>query len=374
MDSPLDFFQQKKDWSKYKDLILDYYLKPYLNKVALLRQPIAVVDCFAGPGRFDDGEIGSPLIILENLRLLHQRGVDVSAVYIEKNPELFQRLSENVSGADVPTKTLLGSFRDHVAQISALARDHTVFIYVDPIKPKQLLFDDLKGVYDQLQTGQSVETLINFMSKGFFRGVRGSKDRMLVDGVIQKDYPLVVNWNEIAGGEYWQKVVFDESLSTSERIDRLAGNYAEKLGQWFRWVLVYAIREKYENRWPKYHLIFGSRSNDGVDLMNRAMVKARREFVGARFVEGMLFDNQPAEEVVDPQKVQEAVIAVARTQGKTTWEILRAYATISNPSMYTDSEFNRAIKQAIQNGRLGSDCSGTKVEEKASVWLNPDCR
>ena len=57
-----DFFLRKRSWSRYKDLILDYYLKPYLYKVASLRRPIALVDCFAGPGSFEDGEPGTQQI------------------------------------------------------------------------------------------------------------------------------------------------------------------------------------------------------------------------------------------------------------------------------------------------------------------------
>lgn len=65
MDSSVTFFKRKRPWSKYKDLILDYYLGPYLAKIARLGKPIAVVDCFAGPGKFNDNQRGSPLIIAD---------------------------------------------------------------------------------------------------------------------------------------------------------------------------------------------------------------------------------------------------------------------------------------------------------------------
>jgi hypothetical protein len=31
-ESAIEFFREKREWSKYKDLILDYHLKPYLAK------------------------------------------------------------------------------------------------------------------------------------------------------------------------------------------------------------------------------------------------------------------------------------------------------------------------------------------------------
>ena len=70
-----DFFKAKRPWSKYKDFILGYYLEPYIPKVATLKKPILVVDCFAGCGRFGDGEPGSPLIIAPIIKKWRDKGV-----------------------------------------------------------------------------------------------------------------------------------------------------------------------------------------------------------------------------------------------------------------------------------------------------------
>jgi three-Cys-motif partner protein len=66
MDS--SFFNAKRPWSRYKDFLLQSYLEPYIPKVAKLRKPILIVDCFAGRGSFDDGEPGSPLIIAKAIQ------------------------------------------------------------------------------------------------------------------------------------------------------------------------------------------------------------------------------------------------------------------------------------------------------------------
>lgn len=369
MDNVLDFFQEKKPWSRYKDLILDYYLTPYLPKVARLRKSILVVDCFAGPGKFEDGEIGSPLIIAQKLQALHDRGIEVLAFFIEANSVLHARLVENTVDLQIPKIVRSGSFRDHITEITHLAQTHTVFVYLDPIKPTDLRFHDLQSVYGQLGIGQSVETLINFMSTGFLRAVWGLKEHMLNNGVIQTDHSSVARWNDIAGGDYWQNIAFDESISKSEQADQLATGYAEKLNRWFKYILTYPVRKVYGHELPKYHLIFGSRYPDAVDLMNRAMVKARREFLGAQFMKGRLFDMRPEKEVIDPEVIRHVIIDTARKCGKTTWKLLRVNATLEKPCMYNDSEFNQAIKTAIQNGQLGSDCSGTKIKQDALIWL-----
>jgi three-Cys-motif partner protein len=367
MTDPLEFFRKKKSWSKYKDLILDYYLEPYLAKVATLRRPILVVDCFAGPGEFDDGEPGSPLIISKRLEPIQNRGVEVMAFYVEKDPTLFERLKSGTRDAKVPVRTRLGDFRKYVDEIVELAHSRTVFVYLDPIKPSDLLFSDMECVYRQLEHGRSVEVLINFMSTGFLRAVCGRKDRILTENALKTEHPFVLKWDAVAGGTYWHDILF-AGYADVDCVERLAEGYCQRLRQRFKWVISYPIRDKYKNEFPKYHLTFGSRHSDAVELMNRAMVKARREFVGTQFVDGCLFPNQPNSEVVNPHEIESLVISTSLRIGKVTWRELRVAATIESPCKYTDSEFNKAIKLAIQGRKVGSTCAGRKVEDGASVW------
>jgi len=368
---PLKFFEKKKPWSKYKDLILDYYLEPYLAKVARLRRPILAVDCFAGPGRFDDGQAGSPLIISNKLQLVQERGTQVMGFYVEKNPALYERLQSNTHDTKIPVHTRQGDFRQYISEITELAHDRTVFVYLDPIKPSDLLFTDMECVYHQLQHGRSVEVLINFMSTGFLRAVRGLSDQMLGEHGIVRDSEHVRHWDCVAGGTYWQEVILTGQMSDRDRVDQLARGYAERLNERFDWVISYPIRDKYKDRLPKYHLTFGSRHPDAIELMNRAMVKARREFVGARFVEGCLFDHRPEIEVVRPEEIERVVLATCRALGKTTWKNLRVRTTVAYPCMYTDSEINGAIKRAIQAGRIHSASTGRRIEDEACVWPAP---
>lgn len=60
-----DFFAEKKAWSVVKDELLGCYFMPYVSKILHTYRPLVYVDCFAGKGKFDDGNPGSPLIALE---------------------------------------------------------------------------------------------------------------------------------------------------------------------------------------------------------------------------------------------------------------------------------------------------------------------
>ena len=368
VDDVLKFFENKRPWSRYKDSILDYYLKPYLAKVARLRRPIAIVDCFAGAGKFGGGEDGSPLIIGKRLEDVHRRGIQVVSMFIEANATLFDELSKNVQELSVPVILRKGAFRPYVDEIAKLATTHTMFVYVDPIKPGDLRFADLGIVYDKLRERRSVETLINFISTGFVRRAEGLRERAMGEGVLDTQHDEVIKCNDIAGGDYWQEIAFDSSLDQEQKIEKIAQGYSQSLDRWFLHRLVYPVREKYEDVQPKYHLVFGSRHPHALELMNRAMIAARRESVGAQFVDGMLFPNEPAKEVIDEHDVQRLIVDTAREIGRTTWESLRVRATIAEPCKYTDSDLNRAIKKAIIARRIMSTAAGTKIENFAKVW------
>ena len=365
----VNFFQEKKSWSRYKDLILDYYLKPYLAKVSHLGKPILIVDCFAGPGKFKDDEIGSPLIISNHLEKYSEKDIDVKGFFIEKEGELFSELEENLKRYSFPAIARKGSFQSFVDELSGYARSHTVFVYADPIKPSHLSFNDLRSVYDHLgRSGQSIECLINFLSRGFLRATEGIRDSIVTDEKINVGHNNTVRWDAIAGGDYWHEILLKD-LPLEKKVDLLADGYSVQLERWFKYVLKYPIREKYKDNWPKYHLIFGSRHPDAVDLINRAMVRARREFVGARFIKGNLFPNQPKEEVVDEQEIANYLLSSMEMLKKTNWKMLRIQTTLLKPCMYTDSEFNRSIKKLIKDRVIKSNCEGNKRQEDAELWL-----
>ncbi len=99
MSSSLSFFKEKRAWSRIKDELLKAYLVPYLAKVSRTRRPIIVADCFAGKGRFDSGEPGSPLIIANiiKLQLCDPTTQAIKGVFIEN--KYFKELKANIPSA-----------------------------------------------------------------------------------------------------------------------------------------------------------------------------------------------------------------------------------------------------------------------------------
>ena len=126
------FFKGKRPWSKIKDQVLGSYMPPYLSKVAKLNKPILIIDAFAGPGKFEDGSAGSPLIICQAAEK-RVKG-KYSAISVNKNKTDHEKLCTVLPSfiAKANVLTILGSAEDLLSQIYPLLGDQTVFLYLDP--------------------------------------------------------------------------------------------------------------------------------------------------------------------------------------------------------------------------------------------------
>lgn len=168
MASNSDFFSEKKGWSLLKDNLLGYYLVPYTSKILTTGKPLTFIDCFAGKGRFDTGEKGSPIIIAENIRYFmekeNNRHKDISAVFIEK--KYSKELCRNIKEYDFCT-VWNGTFESNVKKILQLDSNKNLFLYIDPYGIKSLDFSIFKSITDK--GFRSLEMLMNFNTFGFLR-------------------------------------------------------------------------------------------------------------------------------------------------------------------------------------------------------------
>jgi three-Cys-motif partner protein len=278
------FFEWKRPWSKRKDTILDYYLEAYLPKVRRLNRPVLLVDGFAGPGRFEDGQAGSPEIVCRKALAANEKpGPPVAVLCIETEPELFEKLRRNVAFPFAEARR--GEFLDYVNEVREYARTHTVFLYVDPYTAADIDWTALASISEQIhRAGASVELLMNFNTPSFVRwGLSALKQAVpIVDESVEDpeeadsvlEPPDQAGLTRVVGGDWWRDVIgaarlFEQMVEdTATRIgDALHNRYAE--------VCWLPIKRRQEDRVPKYHMFFGSRHPDALELMNDAMVKAR---------------------------------------------------------------------------------------------------
>ncbi|CDD91746.1 putative uncharacterized protein [Coprobacillus sp. CAG:826] len=280
------FFKEKKKWSLTKDKILGKYLVPYFQKLMCYGRPICYVDCFAGKGKFDDGQDGSPLIALKCLdKTLSKssRNIPVYSYFIElnhytdleKNIRLYLTSFKNISKIEYSVKS--GKFEDNIDSILSEHKDSTVFLYIDPYGIKAI---DVEK-FNKFKTDEkkSVELLINFNTWGFFReACRVLKVDFKLNPEIEKylvEYDSNNNLNreelcKIAGGDFWIEIVKkykNKELKANEAEYELAKNIAEKFRKMYKYTLNVPVMSSDSSSIPKYRLFYLTNHTDGYLIM-----------------------------------------------------------------------------------------------------------
>lgn len=279
-----DFFKSKRSWSRLKDQILASYLVPYLPKLATQNRPICIVDGFAGPGRFLDGEPGSPLLICDAVEAAQSYlKVPVKVLLIESAAAHATSLKSCVSKFKFAVARH-GRFVEFVPEITELAKSHSIFLYLDPFAVAGLDFSALEAVFSALRspTRSSIEVFLNFNTVAFVRCGRAIladiADASEDDDDASFGYSAA-DLDRVVGGDWWQAVLRNESDHTTA-VREITQSFMTRLRRTFAEVCSFDVKESPGDDRPKYVLVFGSRHPDALKLMNDAMVRARDTQIG----------------------------------------------------------------------------------------------
>jgi len=366
-----DFFQSKKAWSILKDEILDYYLTPYISKILYTGKPLIIIDCFAGKGRFDDGERGSPLIIarhIEKIRAdIKKRNRDISGIFIEK--KYYKELEQNLLAAH-NCRILSGAFEEHINSILDIDRSTNIFVYIDPYGVKCLDFSRFsriksKGFY-------TLEMLLNFNSVGFLReGCRLLICDNLKDEDDGDDYEIdeannTANMDRIANGNYWRELVEamrNNDLSMLEAEQIFMKRYTEQIQSLFAYVVNIPIKQKTKNI-PKYRLIFGTNNQEGLLLMADNMHKKWQKILESqRGGQMVLFDDyeMPDLSVVPESTLEEDIVEnLKNAGGSMLLKELIVKLILKYGVTFSESYYKKKIKEMpLRLTELGNPISST---------------
>lgn len=280
------FFTEKQSWSKIKDEVLTTYLRPYLAKMVYTHRPILIADCFAGKGKFDDGSLGSPLIMSKLVAEKRDEKPDAELKVVCIERKYSQALRENCEPYAHFVTCLDGDYEDRmdffIRQYSS--RRQNLFLYVDPYGIKSIRFSYFSSV---AKMGfNSTELLLNFNTFGFLReGCRLLKKGNMPDSgstddpEYESDMDSIATMNEIAGGDYWQEIIenYYRTLDFKSAEEELNRAYCKRLKAHFKFVLHMPIKTALTNV-PKYRIIHGTNHPDGLIIMADSMSKRWREF------------------------------------------------------------------------------------------------
>ncbi len=372
------FFDKKKYWSKRKDLILAYYLKPYLPKIATQRRPVLIVDAFAGPGKFGNGEAGSPLIICNCARIANDKPlpVEVRVLCIESVKKMHDQLA-NLLGQFPFAKTRHGRFVDLLPEIEEKAATHSVFLYADPFTVEGLDWETMDRLFKYVGEGVSVEVLLNFNSASFVRrGLSALKQQVPpIDPDYEDDRPVdaadveppsLARLDSVVGGTWWREVLRQSPTFTAQ-VNAIVDGYCDRLRVRFREVCPHPIRALPSHTIPKYFLILGSRSSHALRLINDAMVKSSKMLADlAKPTEPTLFETRSFDLVPDESRLPDIILAELSGQkqrGTLINDVIRAAI-----GEYSSTQIRQTITALIKKGAIRSESGRSRIPDKEIVW------
>ena len=362
-----DFFVEKKSWSVVKDELLGCYFKPYVSKILHTYKPLVYVDCFAGKGKFEDGNDGSPLIALgiidECLASTTMQSTQIEATFIDLN--YADDLKENLK-AYPWVNIVSGKYEDNIKSILRGKEKCNVFLYIDPygIKALQCTFFDsfAKGLFN------SIELLINMNSFGFIREACHAfgttfDDKALFDDLVEYEptkmdasEKSIRELNEIAGGEYWQPIIKAYKKGEINGYDaeaQFAEQYCMRLMESYTYVLNMPLRIKKGQR-PKYRLIHATNHRDGCLLMvdnicNRWEALQEIQSGGQMTLWAENFDNQ----MVDEDDIEAKTIEhFSQCVNWTSLHDALAIFFMKHGPICSTGDVKRILKKFEKDGRL----------------------
>lgn len=247
-----------------KHAILRGYLGAWLPKLAWTGK-VLFIDGFAGPGVYDGGEPGSPIIALD-IALNHKSAAVARCerifVFVESDPKRFARLEEELSAIDTPENVVVIRINDAFASAIAEILDDVesdgatlapAFVMIDPFGWTGFPYSLIR----RLGRHSRSEVLVTFMYEHINRFI---------------EHPdQAGNWDELFGTSDW--IGIEGMTDPAERREFLLSLYADQLrSAGFEFVFPFEMRD--DGNRTEYFLIFGTKSLDGLQAMKVAMWKA----------------------------------------------------------------------------------------------------
>jgi len=249
-----------------KHAILRRYLEAWLPIVGSWSAKLVYIDGFAGPGHYERGEEGSPLIAVKTV-LGHPafkgRGTDVIFVFIEENRERADSLTAGLAGlGKLPSwitvqPVRVGTFAKHVGAIldeldAKGLKLAPTFAFIDPFGfavPMELI--------RRIAKHPACECLISFMYESVNRFL-GRPD-------------LEDNFDQLFATKDWRPIA--ALADPAERQRQLVALYRQQLISYAGFKHVHSFEMIDAGNRTEYHLFFGTNSDKGLSVMKQAMWK-----------------------------------------------------------------------------------------------------
>ena len=252
------------DHTRGKHMVLRAYMDAWLPIILSTFERAMFVDAFAGPGEYEEGELGSPVIALNALAQHSSQSMmtgQMDYVFIEERSDRFVHLKnvvdrQRTKGA-IPSICRISMFNDTFAQvlpklIASMKSDRIpTFVMIDPFGVSGVGMELIRA----LMQHSSTEVYVSFIYEYMNRFRRHSYFESHLDDLFGcADWRRGIDMPEGKARKGFFYGLYKKQLKLSGA--RHALNF-----------------ELYEGNKLKYALFFATQRNEGCDKMKQAMWK-----------------------------------------------------------------------------------------------------
>lgn len=311
-----DFFEQKREWSRWKHRLLHRYLAQFAGIVGSTHQTVYFIDGFAGEGRYKNPpEDGSP-IIAANIAVQTPPGRGYALRCINIEPEHYHELTTATAVYAAPiVDNRKGTFRENLDDVLATIGTDPALFFLDPMGHKGMEWDVVTRIIQRARSAIT-EVLLNFYITRI--DVHAGFLHSSAPGAAE----FVKRLDALFGTDEWQ-AIWDSTPVQDERMLRLSDLYMGRLQRAFAAVApdaAGAVAARYPVRTLdgklKYFVMYGTRHRRGGRAMSNAVFRVTMEYEDAKAAakkaaieaRGQL-SLLPAETPPSEQEIDDSIVA-----------------------------------------------------------------
>lgn len=368
-----EFFDTREDWSRRKHSILTAKLR----SVSPDRRVI-ILDGFAGRGRYEDGTPGSPVYMGQLADKVHswKDPVDLRIFNIEAKPENHAELEastqEWVSQGIITNYN--ATFSSALQEVLVQASSSPLFAFLDPFKPKHLLFADMAPLFTR---SAITELLIVFHTRAVLRIIEQVRPQTKTDEKVRRG--STQRLSAIFGSDLWQRFLTETPTpDTVVRcfIQELAAQCS--LPRRSLYICDTPIEARHGSN-LKYHIIFVTRHIDGVRLINDAFVKEKRDVHSMTVSQTgtlAMFEEfaDPLDVVQRPASVRYSLLNAAKSMPSSQWtfEHLILAAMQKSFGQHSETDYKRAVRELLDDTTMPRLVGVAGRKLKSGKWKVED--
>ncbi len=337
MTVPQEIIWELDDHTRAKHEILRRYLGAWFGIIGDRAPNIVYIDGFCGPGRYENGEIGSPIIALREAIKHSDRlsNNQVIFIFVDEDPERIAHLRRELQGfphrENFSIHTIAGQFERELSKLlddltAEGARLAPTFALVDPFGFKGIPFNLVR----RLLTEQSTEVFVNVMVDSLNRWL------------THPDAKIRQHIVELFGTEE----VLTIAQGSGNRVAALRALYQKQLSECARFVRYFEMRNRRDR--VIYYLFFAGNHPLGHVKMKEAFWKVDSAS-GFRFSDATNPHQLVMFETDETSKL--AADLLAKFVGQRI-PVERVLEYVENQTAFIAKQMREALKRLENEGQL----------------------